>query len=434
MYYSRGMKSPIHCVSRRLFALLLGLFLVLPVLAAEEFSSSRGFFIDLPEGYSLADADGSSHFVFSGPDGIAKLELKLFEPARYTSFTVFAETIKNQLDRSMAMQSFDLYGRPARLGQFANGTGTSAIKGQLLMYHQSGDTPYFFLLLSYTQTRNFDEDIDFLISALDGLSVDQASRGRPGPYSVAALARLGQLQVQPVRLNFGKTVVATSWRPQVAALAQELVEREFRVLMPYGEAPDLVEAAMRRFYRMIYRQTARELDQLALQLSAAWESGGWAGQNWQAIPALPSALDAGSPQTQPVAQAAGSGRYGIPAKSLEYVSALLEWTQGFVYERDFRGSDVVNPITAAFQQRGDCDSRALVLAILLKQENIDAGLMISLPHSHALAMFDVPGSGARFPYEGRRWLVGETTAKVQPGMIDQRQSDIADWFGIDFDY
>ncbi|HQG39651.1 MAG TPA: hypothetical protein PLV76_02045, partial [Spirochaetales bacterium] len=78
------------------------------------------------------------------------------------------------------------------------------------------------------------------------------------------------------------------------------------------------------------------------------------------------------------------------------------------------------------------DSRVLVMAILLKYEHIDAILMISLVHEHALIGVGIEGKGAKFPYQNQNWLIGETTAHVDLGLIDKQQSAIEDWFGIDF--
>ncbi len=72
------------------------------------------------------------------------------------------------------------------------------------------------------------------------------------------------------------------------------------------------------------------------------------------------------------------------------------------------------------------------MAILLRREDIDAIMMVSLKHEHALAGIDAPGTGARFPFQDKRWLVAETTAKVGIGMIDAGQADPADWIGVAF--
>jgi hypothetical protein len=143
----------------------------------------------------------------------------------------------------------------------------------------------------------------------------------------------------------------------------------------------------------------------------------------------------GSPSTKPAAAASTAGpRFGAAAEPRGYAEALLAWVQGFKYERDPKGSDVVNPISAAFEARGDCDSRALVMAILLRREGIRSILMISLEHEHALAAVDAPGAGARYPYKDTNWLVAETTARVGIGRIDQSQADPKDWLGVDFPF
>jgi hypothetical protein len=74
----------------------------------------------------------------------------------------------------------------------------------------------------------------------------------------------------------------------------------------------------------------------------------------------------------------------------------------------------------------------MLMSILLRRENIDSILMISLKHEHALAAVDAPGVGARYAFDGKQWLVAETTARVDIGRIDAAQADPADWMGVEF--
>ncbi len=90
-----------------------------------------------------------------------------------------------------------------------------------------------------------------------------------------------------------------------------------------------------------------------------------------------------------------------------------------------------SPLTAAFERRGDCDSRAMVMAIILERMGIDCVLMISREYSHAMLAVDVPGGGQRFPYNGKAYLVAETTAKVGIGKIDSSQTDLSKWLAVD---
>jgi hypothetical protein len=56
--------------------------------------------------------------------------------------------------------------------------------------------------------------------------------------------------------------------------------------------------------------------------------------------------------------------------------------------------------------------------------------MVSRDYSHAMVGVDVPGGGQRFAFEGKAYLVGETTAEVGIGMIAANQADWSKWMGI----
>jgi hypothetical protein len=170
-----------------------------------------------------------------------------------------------------------------------------------------------------------------------------------------------------------------------------VAEREFRVLTMYLKSETLWQDAWARYYRMVYKESAAELDNLTQAFS-------------------------------------GSLLLNDPT---ECARRVLAWVQGFHYERDFAGIDFVIPLTAAFEQRGDCDSRAMVMAIILERLGIDCILMVSREYSHAMVGVDVPGGGQRFTFNGKAYLVAETTAKIGIGMIDSTQADFSKWLGVD---
>jgi len=170
-----------------------------------------------------------------------------------------------------------------------------------------------------------------------------------------------------------------------------VAQREFRVLSMYAESKTLWADAWARYYRMVYKESSARLDSFTKVFSDS----------------LP---------------------FNDPTESARRV---LAWVQGFLYERDFSGIDFVPPLTAAFEQRGDCDSRAMLMAIILERLGIDSVLMVSREYSHAMLAVDVPGGGQRFTYNGKAYLVAETTAKVGIGMIDASQADFSKWLGVD---
>jgi hypothetical protein len=177
--------------------------------------------------------------------------------------------------------------------------------------------------------------------------------------------------------------------------AQALVDREFEALKRQADSPRW-QRAWTRFYRAVYRDSYSRLSEVAFALERFW--------------------------AQP---ATTGGATGLATQA-------LAWVQSFAYERNFLGSDFVNPVNAALEGRGDCDSRAMLWAIILEQANIPAAIMVSAHYGHAMGLVDLEGTGARFEWAGRQWLVAETTATTALGLIGQNVSDPAYWLGIVF--
>jgi hypothetical protein len=379
--------------------------------SAEEFNSSRGFFMDLPEGFAFVEGDGSSRFSFTL--GAISVDLLISDPGRHSSARAAAEDTAKRLGSRMTPTSFSYAGQDAAVSEFSFGTGQTARKGMAFFLDGQADKAYDLTLLAHAPAADWQRARELLLSCIDGFSASAAGRSSPGPLGTLARSRLRPSDRQVRTIQFDGHELSASWNPKEATIAQELVEREYRVLEMTATTQAAVKAGMQRFYRMVWRDSLPSLDQLALSLSRAWESGA-------------TIKPADDKNTGP--------RFGAPADPRSYAQALLKWTQGFNYERDPKGSDVVNPLSAAFEQRGDCDSRILVLNILLRRENIESILMISLKHEHALLAVDAPGVGARYPYGDRQWLVGETTAPVDIGRVDARQSNQADWFALDFPF
>jgi len=416
----------------------------------DEYYSNYGFSIDLPEGFVYLEGDGSTKFSFGTPDESIKVDILVYPPSRFVNAKTGAADTTSKLSGRGTFSSFEFGGSDAALGELVFGSGASALKGYGLFVNDASPSPaadgagarstassrsaadaYDLVVLAYASAADYENNRDFVESAMDGLSANLSRRAVPGPLGALARIATATAQQKTVTIPFGATTVRSDWNPREGAASQVLVEREYRVLSAYAQSPELLDAAIARFYRMIFRDAAPALDKLSLALSAAWETGAWAGRTW--APVL-SSTAAAAPATKSTATSVAGPRFGAAAEPRGYAEALLAWVQGFKYERDPKGSDVVNPISAAFEARGDCDSRALVMAILLRREGIRSILMISLEYEHALAAVDAPGAGARFPFKDKKWLVAETTAKVGIGLVDQTQADPASWLGVDFPF
>jgi len=376
------------------FALSLLAALLIPVPASGEIiASQRGFAIDLPEGFSYSDGDGKNKFSFVDPNQAMEFDLFVYDPGRFATATAIADNTMGKLGSKGQREDFIYEDRKAvfmellfsQNGVQEQGYGI-AIEGR--PGHGSAAAEPSFALLSFTAAASFEAYSDFIISCLDSFSVDQMGRRSPGPVSQYVLA-FPPKRDSSKSITFHGTKLNIPWSADEATQVEDTANREYKILTVYADNEQLWPAAWARFYRMIYRESSRRLDQLAALLDPL-----------------------------------------LPDDPTNAARMLLQWTQDWTYERDLQGIDFVDPLTATAEARGDCDSRAMVLAILLERRGIDAILMVSREYSHALVGIDVPGGGQRFDFQGKKWLVGETTAHVGLGMIAATQADWSKWMGI----
>jgi hypothetical protein len=410
----------------------LFLFLFIPAvsgLSSPLYSPAWGFRLDLPEGYEYTGGDGKTRFSFQHPGG-AVFDLAVYARPNQTVKALVDDTIRRLGSRG-DVSYFEYRNKLAALIElkFSDpGSGNSGgrepgrssgapLEGWALcveLGRPAGENaaargasagPPLLLALAYGPAGKTDLAVLHL-SALDSLAPSEMERRFPGPITAFSYPR-GDLRKRPLAgLNFEALTGEHD-----ADAAQALVDREYGVLRRYLTSGQWQEAWV-RFYRAIYRDSWERLADAAFQLERYW-----------------NAPPPGSQEAGP--QAAGPAKTGEENRAL--AGKALGWVQSFVYERDLMGSDFVNLVSAAFEGRGDCDSRALLWAIVLSQANIPAAIMVSREYGHAMGLADLEGPGARFEAEGKKWLAAETTAPVGLGLIGKDVSNIEAWLGVIFE-
>ncbi len=369
-------------------ALLLFGAAILPSVVAEELTTEEGIFIDMPSGFTPGEGDGRTRFPYFSPDGGIEFDILSQAPGRYRTAEEMAVRMLEKLDSQGQSTSFAYEGKGAVIAELSFTLDSVPRKGYGLFIQAASGSGYG--LLAHAPESRFDAAADFILSCLDSFSIDRAARRSPGPVSQFLLPwpaprpdwKTASLPGGPIKLP---------WNHEEAEQELYTVQREHRILTTYLSSQTLWRDAWARFYRMAYRESAARLDSFTEAFA----------------------------RTLPRADPTESAR------------RVLAWVQGFVFERDPAGLDFVPPLAAAFERRGDCDSRALVMAMILERLGIDCVLMLSREYSHAMLAVDVPGGGQRFPFSGREYLVAETTAGVGLGMIDSSQTDFSKWLGVE---
>ena len=387
--------------TRKILLPVFFIFLCSFLHSAPIYSPSWGFSIDLPVSYVFIGGNGLDRFSFANPDG-ANFDLVVYHagdgrPQPSASLRELVQDVQRRLNNRGDVDSFRFRGREAFVIELnfplaGAGGRTAAMTGWAIAlelgYAPPGGPRPMLLALAYGPAEKADLLV-FHLSALNSIAPEEGDRLAPGPISEFLYPRQTRISV-PV---FGMGIEAEIFAEDAEA-AQALVDREFMLLYRYADAPNWQEA-WQRFYRAIHRDSYCRLADLAFHVER---------------------------------------KLNLPATDdRDFAEQLLRWVQTFKYERDLEGSDFVNLVSAATEGRGDCDSRAMLWALILRKANIPSGIMVSRHFGHAMGLAEVPGAGARFEVNGQRFLVAETTADVGIGLIDQEKSGVEHWLGIVFE-
>jgi len=391
---------------KKLLFLAALFFILCPVIFAYPiYSPSWGFSLDMPEGYLYSGGDGKDRFSFENADE-AKFDIVVYhaeagKSAPYSGVEALARDVQARLNNKGGMEyfeyrqkkayvlelSFSVSGSEPRLGRSYPMEGW-ALCIELGFTGPEQDTRPLLLAMAYGPAAKTDL-LPLHFSVLDSLAPEESDKLAPGPITEFSYPRENLIH-SPV---FGLGINAMIYREDAEA-AQALIDREFQVMRRYVNAPNWREAWI-RFYRAIYRDSFDRLTDIAFQVER---------------------------------------KLNVPAReNRDFADQLLKWVQSFKYERHFEGSDFQNLVTAAVEGRGDCDSRAMLWAVILKHSCIPSAIMVSRNYSHAMGLADLPGPGARFEVEGQKLLVAETTANVSIGLIGETVSEIEHWLGVLFE-
>ena len=357
-----------------------------------------GFSLDIPEGFEIADytEDGMS-YVFSHPNIPVTLVMKITEEKNAKSAAEVLNKNLKKLNTSGETDSFKWNGTVCGISYFSmslddnySGWAVSApVKIQ----------DYYVILLCYAPESKKGCD-QFIISTINSLSINNEYLNTPGIITSYAFPPEGS---ESVLLKIGGKEIKTSLDKSDEEAAKFVIDLEYSVLNLYANHK-MWKEAWQRYYRMIYRDNAGRLQQTAKNI----------------YDSIYPELKKSKPQDA----------------DIKYAQALLSWVQTFGYERaQSKIESDFTSLPASIKGKGsDCDSRSMLVSVLLNYTGIDTAMLISREYSHAVVVTDIPAPGQTFTMEnGREYLFGETTARVTWGMLAQDQADRTKWIPVTFD-
>ncbi|HRI71146.1 MAG TPA: hypothetical protein PK156_43235 [Polyangium sp.] len=111
------------------------------------------------------------------------------------------------------------------------------------------------------------------------------------------------------------------------------------------------------------------------------------------------------------------------------VELVTSYVQAIPYEiPKERPFGLLPPALVAAQKKGDCDSKALLLHMLLDSLGVDSVMLTSDAHRHSMLGVAIPSQGTKVKHDGRWYAFVETTAKNAPiGWISKDLLTPNDW-------
>ena len=357
-----------------------------------------GFSLDIPEGFEIADytEDGMS-YVFSHPNIPVTLVMKLTEEKNAKSAAEVLNINLKKLNASGETDSFKWNGTVCGISNFSMSLDDNysgwAVSAPVKIHD------YYVILLCYApESKKGCEQ--FIISTINSLSINNEYLNTPGIITSYAFPPEGS---ESVLLKIGGKEIKTSLDKSDEEAAKFVIDFEYSVLNLYANHK-MWKEAWQRYYRMIYRDNAGRLQQTAKNI----------------YDSIYPELKKSKPQDA----------------DIKYAQALLSWVQTFGYERaQSKIESDFTSLPASIKGKGsDCDSRSMLVSVLLNYTGIDTAMLISREYSHAVVVTDIPAPGQTFTMEnGREYLFGETTARVTWGMLAQDQADRTKWIPVTFD-
>ena len=369
--------------------------LIPPFVSAEAVVDPEfGYSLDIPEGYAVSGhtEDGKS-YLFTHTGLPVQLVLRLYSDSVYASPGSALTGSIQKLGSNNETVSFTWGGIPSAIVNFEMTLNDVPSKG----WGVAAALPEknaILVLLCYVDKEKYDGCNRFIVSTVNSLAVGKGGLDTPGIITAYAYPKEGE---KKCALEIGGKKAAASIDLIDSEAAQFVVDCEYDVLKLYAGHPKWKEA-WERYYRMIFRDSYGRLHNTAESIRAALTGG--------------------------------KKKKALSDAALNEI--LLDWVQGFEYKRSgLNDSDFTNLIDCISGKGSDCDSRSLLLCVLLTHYGVKSALFISPQYAHAVYGADIKSDGAKISAGGTDFLLGETTAKgIKPGLIAEDMSDTEKWFPV----
>ncbi len=374
-----------------LIVIIFSILNVLALLSEEYINKNIGYSIDLPYKWKIVDEADSNIVSFSSQDGSAVFQVYSFKGNTFNTPEKIFNFIKKKLNANGDRASFNFSGRDSVFSDLTFESNSFKARGYFVFVNGK---KFDFALLSYSNSIFYKQNHDFILSVLDSFSINEQGKVFPGPVSQFYYPGDSKNKKKVKLVVWGKTIETTIDYDEIEA-TKVLIEREARILETYKPGKDDIINPWNRYYNLIYRDNYSRVKDLSSLIIESLD------------------LDT--------------------YDSNEIVRKLVLFIQNFKFTRT-AVTDITSPLDSLYSFTGDCDSRTLLLTIILHQIGIDAVLLVSTKYKHSAIGINMGGDGARIKFKGKSYLYTELTEVVDIGLVPKKTADLSAWTSMNIGY
>lgn len=360
-----------------------------------------GYFMDLPEGFQMQDSDGDS-YLFYHPNFPVNLAVKIYSESKSADSQ---KVMENAISKLPSVQTNDCVisltwnEKKSTIAEF-----TMQLDKTYYSYAACFPTEvenHYLFVMCYTPQDQLELTQQFCVSTINSFYRAEKYKNEPGILSTFAFQNTKTINVK--RTFKGKTFEYTLGNEDLDANIF-ITELEYAILYLYREHSLGIEA-WKRFYRRIYQDSYNRLASFCQAFYKTY---------------YPMAMQENPSNPQ-----------------IAYAQIVLDFVQEMQYKRadEKTDTDFTSMIEILYGVGNDCDSRSMLVSILLNHAGIETILLVSPTYSHAMAavLNNAPGQKYTLKENGKQYLYGETTADVTWGMVAQDFSDESKWIPVIFE-
>lgn len=362
-----------------------------------------GYYLDIPEGYHIQQSeDNGKSYLFYHPNIPVNLAIKIYSDAQYKNSLQVMKTALSKLSVTQTEEntsSLTWNDRSCTVSNFTMMLDKAYYTWAVCVPCDVKNS--YLYLMCYTPCDMKEITEQFIISTINSLCMSEKYKNTAG--IISSLAFKNTKEVSGVEKLNGKEFNFTIGDQDLEG-NKFITDLEYSVLCLYKEHKAGIEA-WKRFYRQVYKDSYERLKSFNESFYKTF---------------YPIAKEK-NPQNP----------------DITYAQIVLDFVQSMQYKRNQgkNETDFTSMIEILYGVGNDCDSRSMMVCILLNYAGIDSIMLISPAYSHAMAGVNnnAPGQKYTLQENGKTYLYGETTDNVTWGMLPQNYSDESQWIPIVFD-